>query len=139
TSRLPAGHRGVRIVHLSDLHSEATPLLETELPARVAQLQPDLIVFTGDSANSTEGVTVFRTCLAALARIAPTFAVRGNWDSLSFVKGDRFRGTGATALDGTSAAVQVAGVTVYVLGAAYGGDTQGLNATLAALPDNGPA
>jgi predicted MPP superfamily phosphohydrolase len=139
TARLPAGHRGVRIVHLSDLHSEGTPLLETELPARVAQLQPDLIVFTGDAANSAEGVVVFRTCLTALARIAPTFAVKGNWDTLGVVKGDRFGNTGATTLDGTSVSVEIAGVTLHVLGAAYGGNTQGLNATLAALPDNGPA
>src|SRR5262245_28921425 len=35
TARLPAGHRGVRIVHLSDLHSIETPLLEDRLPGVV--------------------------------------------------------------------------------------------------------
>jgi predicted MPP superfamily phosphohydrolase len=139
SSRLPAGHRGIRIVHLSDLHSEGTPMLETELPSRVAGLTPDLIVFTGDAANSTAGVAVFRTCLAALAKIAPTFAVKGNWDVLSMVKGDQFGGTGATVLSSTSATLQVAGVPVHVLGAAYGGNIDGLNSSLATLPDDGPA
>src|SRR5262245_36726651 len=54
TKRLPAGHRGVRIVHLSDIHSDPEPLLETRLPGLVAELRPDLIVFTGDCVNSRE-------------------------------------------------------------------------------------
>src|SRR5262245_29524571 len=122
TSRLPLAHRGIRIVHLSDIHSEATPVLETELPARVAELKPDLIVFTGDAANSTDAVAVFRACLAALSKIAPTFAVKGNWDVLSMVKGDQFAGTGATVLAGTPATADVAGVPVHLLGASYGGN-----------------
>jgi len=138
TSRLPPGHRGIRIVHLSDLHSEATPTLETMLPARVAALEPDLIVFTGDAANSTETLPVFRACLSALAKIAATFVVKGNWDSVSFIRGDRFGNTGATLLEGTSASIQVADVTVHVLGAGFG-DTPALNVALAALPADGPA
>src|SRR6185369_14004009 len=62
TSRLPPGHRGVRIVHLSDIHSDPSPLVEERLPAIVASLKPDLIVFTGDAANSEDGVPVFRRC-----------------------------------------------------------------------------
>jgi predicted MPP superfamily phosphohydrolase len=139
TSRLPGGHRGVRLVHLSDLHSEAAPLLEADLPARVAELRPDVIVFTGDSANSDAGVAVFRECLTSLAKIAPTYAVRGNWDVLAMVKGDQFAGTGATVLTGTSASLQVSGATVHMLGAGYGGDLELLNSTLAALPADGPA
>src|SRR5215210_7959394 len=42
TVRLPPGHRGVRIVHLSDVHSDPTPRLEERLPALVASLHPDL-------------------------------------------------------------------------------------------------
>lgn len=138
TARLPAGHRGVRIVHLSDLHSDAKPLLETGLPARIAQLQPDLIVFTGDCANSPEGFVVFRSCLADLAKIAPTFAVRGNWDSLP--SGDNyFEGTGATELDGTSATVEVAGARVHVVGVGANGSSASFDRALQALPADGPA
>lgn len=139
TARLPAGHRGVRIVHLSDIHSDATPKLEEELPARIEALHPDLIVFTGDAANSNAGVPVFRACLTALAKIAPTYAVHGNWEWRSNVTSDRFSGTRATVLDGTASFTRVAGSLVYILGAAYGGNTEGMNNMLGALPEDGPA
>jgi predicted MPP superfamily phosphohydrolase len=139
TARLPAGHRGVRIVHLSDTHSEESALLEDRLPALVAALRPDVIVFTGDSANEPEGVPVFRRCLEALAKIAPTFAVKGNWDAWSFPQLDRFGGTGARELDGTSATVDVAGAKVRIVGAGFESELQGLGPALAALPADGPA
>ena len=37
----------LRIVQISDLHSEREPLLESRLPEIVAEQEPDLIVFTG--------------------------------------------------------------------------------------------
>jgi predicted MPP superfamily phosphohydrolase len=139
TTRLPAGHRGVRIVHLSDIHSIESPLVEDLLPEVVAELKPDLIVFTGDAANSPEGVPVFKRCLAALAKIAPTFAVKGNWDAWYFPEVARFDGTGATELDGTSATVDVAGAKVRIVGVGFLGALQGLAPALAALPADGPA
>jgi uncharacterized protein len=139
TARLPAGHRGVRIVHLSDLHSVETPLLEERLPGVVADLHPDLIVFTGDAANSPAGVPTFRACLTELARIAPTFAVKGNWDAMFFPEVERFAGTGAKELDGTVAHVNVAGVNVHVAGVGYPDAVRGFFPALADLPADGPA
>jgi predicted MPP superfamily phosphohydrolase len=139
TARLPAGHRGVRIVHLSDIHSDAAPLVETRLPAIVAELKPDLIVFTGDAANDEDGVPVFRRCLADIARIAPTFVVEGNWDAGYSPAGDRFARTGTTKLDGASATVEVAGAKVRVVGAGFLAGLQGIGPALAALPADGPA
>jgi uncharacterized protein len=140
TSRLPAGHRGVRIVHLSDIHSIGTPLLEDRLPDVVADLRPDVIVFTGDSANKPEGVPVFRDCLTRIAKLAPTFAVKGNWDAWFFSHVDRFGGTGATELDGTSATIEVAGARVHVVGVGFEAELAGgLAPALKALPADGPA
>lgn len=139
TARVPAGHRGVRIVHLSDIHSIESPLLEQRLPGVVAELHPDLIVFTGDAANTPEGVPTFRACLTELARIAPTFAVKGNWDANYFPEIERFAGTGATELDGTVAHVDVAGVTVHVAGVGYADAIRGLFPALSGLPKDGPA
>lgn len=137
TARLPAGHRGVRIVHLSDIHSDAEPLLEDEIPGIVASLRPDLVVFTGDAANTPEGVPVFRRCLESVARIAPTFVVKGNWETMFFPEVDRFGGAGATELDLDSATVVVAGVPVRVLGCAHENHA-GVAAALAAAPEDGP-
>jgi predicted MPP superfamily phosphohydrolase len=139
TGRLPSGHRGVRIVHLSDTHSDPEPLLEERLPAVVAALKPDLVVFTGDAANSEEGLPVFRRFLAEIAKIAPTFAVEGNWDAGFSAASDRFVGTGATKLDGTSATIDVDGAKVRVVGAGFLGGLQGVGPALAALPADGPA
>lgn len=138
TPRLPPGHRGVRIVHLSDLHSDPEPLLEERLPALVASLRPDLIVFTGDAANSPAGLPIFRSLLTALARSAPTFAVGGNWDAWYFRDHDRFAGTGARELDGDHASLDVAGVPVHVAGAAFD-HPERLDETVRSLPADGPA
>lgn len=138
TRHLPAGHRGVRIVHLSDLHSDPEPRLEDRLPAVVASLRPDLIVFTGDAANSPGGLPVFRKLLGALARLAPTFAVKGNWDVWYFRDRERFAGTGARELDGDSASLDVAGVSVHVAGTAFD-RPELLDMTIRSLPADGPA
>jgi predicted MPP superfamily phosphohydrolase len=139
TKRLARDHRGVRIVHLSDIHSEETPLVEERLPALVAGLRPDLIVFTGDAVNEPQGAPVFRRCLTDLAKIAPTFCVKGNWDAGLPPDVELFRGTGARELDGTSAAVDVAGAQVRIVGAGFFSDLAGLSPALAALPADGPA
>src|SRR5690349_7792567 len=136
---LPAGHRGVRIVHLSDVHSDPDPLLEPRLPALVAELKPDLIVFTGDCANSEEGIPVFRRCFTELAQLAPTFVVRGNWDPRSRSEADLFAGLGVVELDGTSASIDVDGAVVHLVGLASESDGGRLGGALAALPAGGAA
>lgn len=78
--KLAEAARPVRVVHLSDLHCDPEPRLEERLPELVRAERPDLIVYTGDSLNSPEGLPVLRRLLPRLAEIAPTFAVRGNWD-----------------------------------------------------------
>lgn len=54
-ARLPAGAPPIRIVQISDLHVEAAPRNEVDLPALVRAQRPDLIVFTGDALNSARG------------------------------------------------------------------------------------
>jgi predicted MPP superfamily phosphohydrolase len=138
TRRLPPGHPGVRVVHLSDLHSDPEPRLEERLPAVVAELAPDLIVFTGDAANSPGGLPVFRRSLTAVASIAPTYGVKGNWDVWYFRHLERFDGTGARELDGDHATVTVAGVSVHVTGVAFDREAA-LAEAVDALPAGGPA
>ena len=119
TSKMKPGARPVRIVHLSDLHCDPEPRLEERLPGLVAAERPDLIVFTGDAANSPEGVPLCRRTLAALAKIAPTFAVKGNWETRHFPEFDRFGGTGARELDGTSVRMEIGGTAVRIAGVAF--------------------
>lgn len=70
----------IRIVQLSDLHSEGSPLNEERVPALVADLQPDLIVLTGDYVNGTAGLPVFEKMVRQLKAPAGIFLVQGNYD-----------------------------------------------------------
>lgn len=70
----------VRLVQLSDLHSERAPFNEPEAARLVAALKPDLIAVTGDYVNETEGAPAARALLSALALEAPVFVTAGNYD-----------------------------------------------------------
>jgi predicted MPP superfamily phosphohydrolase len=138
SSRLRAGHPGVRIVHLSDFHCDPEPLAEPRLAQLIAPLKPDVIVFTGDCTNSMEGVPVFKQCLSALAKLAPVFVVRGNWDTFHHSGDDRFAGTGAIELDGSSATIDVAGAAVHIAGAAFQSPDMAVARALESVSGSGP-
>lgn len=76
---LPEGMEGLdgyKIVQIADLHSAD---LEKELEQALEQLQPDLIVMTGDLVNREDRDFTQALSTAALAvRFAPTYFVRGN-------------------------------------------------------------
>jgi uncharacterized protein len=122
--KVPRGSRPVRIVHLSDLHCDARPRLEERLPDLIAAQHPDVIVFTGDAINSPEGLPVFRRCMTRLAEIAPTFAVRGNWDVWYWPNLDLFGGTGVQELRGEAVGKVIDGTPVCVAGVAYDSEQQ---------------
>src|SRR5262249_33261824 len=118
SSKIPAGSRSIRIVHFSDLHSESRPRLEPKLVEAVAAAHPDVIVFTGDSLNSSSALPVLRDCISALATIAPTFVVRGNWDTSDWSRLDLFGNTGAKELNGDAVRIQVDRIPVWIAGVA---------------------
>lgn len=134
TPKLVPGTRPIRLVHISDLHSDPAPRLEERLPDVIAAEKPDLIVFTGDSVNSRKGLPVFKRCLGRIARIAPTFVVKGNWDT-PWVDLDLFGGTGVRELDGKAVRTEVAGNAIWIAGAAARDEVQ-IQAALAGAPDD---
>lgn len=119
SAKLKGARRPVRVVHISDLHCDPEPRLEERLPDLVAAERPDLIVFTGDSLNSPEGLPVLRKLLPRLASIAPTYAVRGNWDTAYWPRVELFEGTGVFELKKEAARVDVAGTSLWVAGAPF--------------------
>lgn len=136
--RLPPGTAPIRVVLLSDLHSDPKPRLEERLPDLVAAQHPDLIVYTGDSINSVGALPVFKNCMTRLAQVAPTFAVRGNWDAWYWHDVPLFEGTGVRELDGDSVSVDVRGTTVWIGGVAVGHEDRA-PAALAGMPGTSPA
>ena len=99
----------------------------------IAAENPDLVVFTGDSLNSPDGLPVFKDCLTKIARIAPTFAVRGNWDAWYWSDLDLFGGTGAYELRSEAVKIDVRGTTLRVAGVPVGQESQ-IGRVLDAIP-----
>jgi hypothetical protein len=77
------GEAPLRILHVSDLHFERWSPREKELIRTVERLAPDAILLTGDylnlsSVEDTEAHAGVRQVLAAIATVAPTYAVTGS-------------------------------------------------------------
>jgi len=111
-------------VLISDLHSDGKSRLEERIPGIIAKENPDIILFTGDCVNSSEGLAVFKKCMTRLAELAPTFAVRGNWDTAFWRDLDLFGGTGISELNGLGIDLEIRGATVSINGLAVGNEAQ---------------
>lgn len=106
----------VRIVLFSDTHCDPKERLEGQIPAAAAALHPDLIVFAGDSINDPAGLPIFKALMTELAKVAPVYAVSGNWDAWFWSKEDLYGGTGVRRLEGESLDVTVRGTKLRLLG-----------------------
>jgi len=72
----------MRIVHLSDMHSKSFGQDNNKLLKSVKDLNPDIIVFTGDLIDSRRyEEEVSSNTMAALLNIAPVYYVIGNHES----------------------------------------------------------
>lgn len=116
TRKFEGADEVIRIVHISDLHSDPRPRLEERLPGMIADLKPDLILFSGDAVNSREGIPVFRECISQIARIAPTYVVKGNWDLGVPGEENLFAGTGVYELNGEAATIRIRSANIWLAG-----------------------
>ncbi len=87
-SNLPKAFDGYRILHLSDLHLDIDPSITPVIVAKVANLDYDLAVITGDYRAGTGGD--YRLAMQETAKIigalhAPKYGVLGNHDFIEFV------------------------------------------------------
>jgi predicted MPP superfamily phosphohydrolase len=134
TSKLDRGSRPIRVVQISDLHSDPRPRLEERLPDLIALQKPDLILFTGNCINSPGGLPVFRTCLTRIASIAPTFVVRGYMDAALWWRLDLFGGAGARELDGNGIAFNLGSANIWIAGVGFGGEAK-FDRALGSIPE----
>jgi len=120
STKVQRGSGPVRVALISDLHSDPKVRLENRLPTIIEKEKPDLIVFTGDCVNSVDGVPVFKQCMSQLSKLAPTFGVRGNWDTAYWRAQDLFGDTGVRELDGQGVDIDIRGTLVSINGFAVG-------------------
>jgi predicted MPP superfamily phosphohydrolase len=93
-------HSSFRILHFSDLHCERTERNEGRLITIINELEPDIILFTGDTLNTRQALPRFQRTMNALRARLGKYAVRGNYDIWSLHDLELFHGTGFTVLDG---------------------------------------
>ena len=76
----------MRVVQISDLHLKEFSAFEKSVAKKVNDLQPDILVMTGDYIESGDEVDDLKKFLGLLPSNCPKFAVLGNWDHWSGVK-----------------------------------------------------
>ncbi|MDR1287575.1 MAG: metallophosphoesterase [Treponema sp.] len=81
TDRIGAGP--IRIAHVSDLHSTFFGKNQEELTGRIRDLEPDLIVLSGDIVDDKRPPGGARALLAGIRDIAPVYYVSGNHEFMS--------------------------------------------------------
>lgn len=75
---LPAGSRPLRILHLSDAHMAPWQHRKQEWIARLAELEPDLVVNTGDNMGHVDGLRGLRRAFDPLRGIPGVFVHGSN-------------------------------------------------------------
>jgi len=130
TPKLPEGTR-VRIVHIADLHVRENGPRERKLPDLVRDLEPDLILHTGDFFGRGDGLD---PVLVSLLRswAVPQFACKGNLDRLGNFAGV-MRDAGITVLNGSFERLALGDARLTIAGYASGKE-MAMPAGLAKLP-----
>ena len=107
-----------RIVQISDLHCDPVVRAEKSLIQKIADLKPDIVVFTGDCINSPEGLAVFQNTMSQIKTRYGKFAVLGNWDT-KWRNLDRFSKTGFRVLYDDETICSKEGENIKILGLSY--------------------
>jgi predicted MPP superfamily phosphohydrolase len=75
---LPPGHRPLKVLHLSDLHMTPTQRRKQEWLRALADLEPDLVVDTGDNLSHLRSVPVVLDALGGLLEVPGAFVFGSN-------------------------------------------------------------
>lgn len=142
-SELGSAMGGASLVHLSDLHFKGMGLRESRLLEALLRIRPDMILMTGDYADTPEGIEALRELFAQVRPPMGTFAVPGNNDYFRGRQAEIFtalREAGVRLLVNEVALVEAPGGTVAIAGVDdpfFGRDD--LPAVMARIPEGTPA
>ena len=75
---LPAGHRPLKVLHVSDLHLTPSQGVKRRWLASLAELEPDLVVNTGDNLAHRDSVRPLLEGLGALLEVPGVFVFGSN-------------------------------------------------------------
>ena len=106
----------LRIVQISDLHTDPKGVNEKKVIKMVNALKPDIIVFTGDTLSIPKALPVFKKTLKSLKANIGKYAVTGNVDYWALRGLNLFGGTDFNVLDGKIARINKDGDTFFISG-----------------------
>jgi len=139
---LPEVFAGLRILHLSDLHTDLDRRITRAIAERVQGVEYDLCVLTGDYRAKTYGP--FDEALSGLASIrtqlqGPVYAVLGNHDSIRLVPG--IESMGIRVLLNETDSIERDGQRLYLAGIddAHYYQVHNIDKVAAEIPDDGVA
>ena len=75
---LPSGHTSLRVLHLSDIHLTPRQRRKQDWLASLAELEPDLVVNTGDNIAHRDSIPRLRDCLGPLLDVPGVFVLGSN-------------------------------------------------------------
>ena len=75
---LPPGHTSLRVLHLSDIHLTPRQRRKQDWLAGLAELDPDLVVNTGDNIAHRDSIPRLRDCLGPLLDVPGVFVLGSN-------------------------------------------------------------
>lgn len=90
---IPTGSKGapVRLLQISDLHLSSFNSYFEKVARQVAEIQPDLIVLTGDYLEEQRNIRGVLSFLKELNAKHGIYAVQGNWEYWSRLEGENLR------------------------------------------------
>ncbi|MDD4183126.1 MAG: metallophosphoesterase, partial [Candidatus Omnitrophica bacterium] len=114
------------LVQISDLHCDTKIRNEAKLVKVINEINPDIIVFTGDALNTKKALGIFQKTTKALKAKSGKFAVRGNFDVFQWKDIKIFKDTGFIELDGKAANIINDGQCIVIAGLAAEGSIENL-------------
>jgi predicted MPP superfamily phosphohydrolase len=128
-SELPG--KKVRLLQISDLHLSSFNHYFAKVARQVAELQPDLIVLTGDYLEEERNIRGVLNFLKELKATHGIYAVQGNWEYWSRLEGENLRrhfaGVGIKLLINERADLEVNGRALSIFGLDYPSATDHLH------------
>ncbi len=119
-TKIPQCFSGFRIVQISDLHNTEFGQDNHKLLEKIAALQPDIIVLTGDLIDSRNtNFQIAESFAENAAKIAPTYYISGNHEARIGqypVLEKSLAELGVTILNDTAAELERNGETIHLLG-----------------------
>ncbi|MDT8443680.1 MAG: metallophosphoesterase [Desulfuromonadales bacterium] len=122
---LPSSSPGsrLRLLQISDLHLSSFNRYFAKVAKQVADLQPDLIVLTGDYLEEERNIRGVLDFLKQLKATHGIYAVQGNWEYWSRLEGENLRrhfaGVGVKLLINERADLEINGRALSIFGLDY--------------------